>query len=148
MINREHIQKLIAAAQDVRRSAYAPYSGFTVGAALLCADGSVYTGVNVENASFPAGLCAERTAFAKAVSEGQRQFAAIAIVGAPKEKQPQEFCFPCGVCRQVMAELAGEKLTVIAARSAQDYRLFAMKELLPFAFGAEQLSSSAEGERI
>ena len=81
---------------------YSPYSGFSVGAALLCGDGTVYTGCNIENASYTPTNCAERTAFFKAVSEGKRDFKAIAVVGAPG--MPENFCTPCGVCRQVMAE--------------------------------------------
>lgn len=86
---------------------YSPYSGFSVGAALLCGDGTVYTGCNIENASYTPTNCAERTAFFKAVSEGKRDFKAIAVVGGPTGKvpgMPENFCTPCGVCRQVMAE--------------------------------------------
>ena len=100
MENRE----LVMEALKARKQAYCPYSGFAVGAALLCADGRVFTGCNIENAAYPATNCAERTAIFKAVSEGKTEFRAIAIVGGPKGKEPENFCAPCGVCRQVMAE--------------------------------------------
>ena len=100
MENRE----LVMEALKARKQAYCPYSGFAVGAALLCADGRVFTGCNIENAAYPATNCAERTATFKAVSEGKTEFRAIAIVGGPKGKEPENFCAPCGVCRQVMAE--------------------------------------------
>ncbi len=96
-------QQLIEMAEQARKNAYCPYSEFSVGAALLTEDGSVYTGCNVENAAFGPSNCAERTAFFKAVSEGVRDFKAIAIVGGKKEKEGG-YCAPCGVCRQVMAE--------------------------------------------
>lgn len=100
-------RKLVEAALEARKMSYSPYSGFSVGAALLCGDGTVYTGCNIENASYTPTNCAERTAFFKAVSEGKRDFKAIAVVGGPTGKapgMPENFCTPCGVCRQVMAE--------------------------------------------
>ena len=95
---------LLEEALKARKAAYAPYSGFQVGAALLCADGSIYTGCNVENSSYGAACCAERTAFFKAVSEGKRSFRAIAVVGGKKDEEVLEVCPPCGICRQVMRE--------------------------------------------
>ena len=92
----EVIKKLSEAALDVRKKAYCPYSGFAVGAALLCVDDRVFTGCNIENAAYPATNCAERTAIFKAVSEGKTEFRAIAIVGGPKGKEPENFCAPCG----------------------------------------------------
>ncbi len=97
--------ELVAAALEARERAYAPYSQFTVGAALLCSDGSVYGGCNVENAAHAPGTCAERTAFLRAVFDGHRDFTAIAIVGGPAGKPPTAPCAPCGVCRQVMMEV-------------------------------------------
>lgn len=91
-------------AKEARKNAYTPYSGFAVGAALLCKDGSVYAGCNIENAGFTATCCAERTAFFRAVNDGKRQFSAIAIAGGKAGEEPTQFCAPCGVCRQVMAE--------------------------------------------
>ena len=100
-----NIPELIHKAIAAREFAYAPYSNFCVGAALLTKSGKIYTGCNVENAGYSATNCAERTAFFKAVSEGEREFAAIAIVGGPRGPLT-EYCSPCGVCRQVMAELS------------------------------------------
>ena len=108
-------KKLMDAAKKARESAYCPYSGFAVGAALLAADGSIYTGCNVENASYSLGCCAERTALFKAVSDGKREFAAIAICGAPKGEAPDVPCIPCGACLQVMAEFCGDDFPVILA---------------------------------
>lgn len=112
---------MVEAALEARKMSYSPYSGFSVGAALLCGDGTVYTGCNIENASYTPTNCAERTAFFKAVSEGKRDFKAIAVVGGPTGKEPEipeNFCTPCGVCRQVMAEFCEqEDFEVIMARS-------------------------------
>ncbi len=105
--------KLMQAAQAAREHAHCPYSGFAVGAALLTADGSIYTGCNVENASYSLGCCAERTAIFKAVSDGKRKFSAIAICGAPKGESPDAPCIPCGACLQVMAEFCGDDFPII-----------------------------------
>ena len=102
-ISREQKEKLIEQAFQALPRAYAPYSHFHVAAALLCRDGEIYMGCNVENASYPAGICAERSAFSAAVSSGKRQFDAIAIVGG-KDGKAQDYCAPCGICRQVMRE--------------------------------------------
>ncbi len=133
-MTQEMINVLIQQAIRVRQNSYAPYSGYHVGAALLSEDGMIYTGVNVENASYPAGICAERTAFCKAVSEGQRVFQAIAIVGGKSDEPVGEYCLPCGICRQFMSELCGNDFQVIAARSTEDYQVFRLEELLPNAF--------------
>ena len=101
---------LILQALEARRFAYAPYSHFTVGAALLCDDGSIFKGCNIENAPFSPSLCAERTAFAKAITEGYGDFIAIAIVGASLDSKETDFCTPCGVCRQVMREFCQQDL--------------------------------------
>ena len=98
---------LVQRAKEARKKAYCPYSGFAVGAALLCADGSVYDGCNIENAGFTATCCAERTAFFRAVNDGKRDFKAIAIAGGRAGEEPTGICAPCGVCRQVMAEFCG-----------------------------------------
>ena len=105
--------ELSALAEKARERAYAPYSGFTVGAALLCADGRVYTGCNIENASFTPTCCAERVAMFSAVADGNRDFVAIAVAGGSKGETARGECAPCGVCRQVMAELAAPELTVV-----------------------------------
>ena len=121
--------ELLTLAGEARKRAYAPYSHFAVGATLLCADGSVYTGCNIENASFTPTVCAERTAFFKAVYDGKRAFTAIAVVGG-KEGDPDGTAFPCGVCRQVMAEFCKEDFRVITPEGA-----YTFGEILPHAFG-------------
>ncbi|KIR02229.1 Cytidine deaminase [Lachnospiraceae bacterium TWA4] len=134
------IQRLIRLAMEARLNAYTPYSNFTVGAALLTTDGTVFTGCNVENAAFTPGNCAERTAVFKAVSEGYKEFEQIAIVGGKKGEQPKEYCSPCGVCRQVLVEFADPKtFQVIIAKSEEDYQVYRLEDLLPLSFGPESL---------
>ena len=128
------IRTLIGHALKAREAAYAPYSGFNVGAALLTTDGKIYTGCNIENASYPAGNCAERTAIFKAVSEGERSFKAIVITGGPAGAPPSEFCPPCGICRQVMSEFCGPDFQVILAVSPECFEVHTLAELLPLAF--------------
>jgi cytidine deaminase len=128
------------AAVDAREFAYAPYSDFRVGAALLCKNGKVYTGCNIENASYSPTNCAERTAFFKAVSEGERDFRAIAIVGNMKDAVPdiKEFVSPCGVCRQVMAEFCNPgEFKIILANRPDNYRVYTLMELLPLGFSLD-----------
>ncbi|MCU6764520.1 cytidine deaminase [Blautia ammoniilytica] len=128
-------QELIRKALEVRQKAYAPYSDFMVGAALLCKDGRIFTGCNIENASYGATNCAERTAFFKAVSEGYREFTAIAIAGGRKEAQSLEYCAPCGICRQVMSEFCdSDAFLVILPRSEEDYKSYTLGQLLPLGF--------------
>jgi cytidine deaminase len=132
---------LIRQAFDARERAYVPYSGFMVGAALLTAGGKVYTGCNIENAAYSPSNCAERTAFFKAVYEGERHFKAIAVVGGPRGTDVGGFAYvyPCGVCRQVMAEFCGKGFEIIVAKSPEEYKLYTLKDLLPEAFGPEDL---------
>lgn len=119
--------------------AYAPYSEFYVSAALLCEDGEIITGVNIENASYPAGNCAERTAIFKAVSEGKRRFAAIAVCGG-KKGVVTDYCPPCGICRQVMREFCDPgEFRIILVKSPEDYREYRLEELLPESFGPEHM---------
>lgn len=134
-------QELVCAALDARRYAYVPYSGYAVGAALLAKSGKVYTGCNIESAAFSPTNCAERTAVFKAVSEGDREFDAIAIVGGRAEEtgRVSEYASPCGVCRQVLREFDDGGMTVILARSADDYKAYRLEELLPFSFSQENL---------
>ena len=122
------------------------YSRFQVGAALLAKNGTVYQGCNIENASYPATNCAERTAFYKAVSEGVREFQAIAIVGGSvlyqktaEENQCADLCSPCGICRQVMREFCPGDFEIVLARSQEDYEVHTLEELLPLSFGPENL---------
>lgn len=133
------IKELIQTAIRQMDFSYAPYSHFHVGAALLAKNGSIYTGCNVENASFSVTNCAERTAFFKAVSEGVTQFDAICIVGG-KDKIMTTYASPCGVCRQVMMEFCNpEDFRIILARSEDQYEIFTLKELLPLGFGPANL---------
>ena len=118
---------------------YSPYSGYPVGAALLCADGRVFQGCNIENASFGLTNCAERTAMFKAVSEGEREFTAIAIVGSKVGEKNTLVTGPCGVCRQALFEFGGPSLTVIMAKSEDDYIVTTLGELLPYGFGPANL---------
>ena len=129
--------ELIQTAIEARKRAYAPYSGFFVGAALLAADGRVFTGCNIENAAFTPTNCAERTAFFKAVSEGVRAFEAIAVVGG-KGEEPSEFCAPCGVCRQVMAEFCSPDFRVILGNE-NNQTVYTLSELLPASFSKSDL---------
>lgn len=136
MENRE----LIKSALEAREYAYAPYSNFYVGAALLTKEGKVYQGCNIENAGYTATNCAERTAFFKAVSEGVRKFEAIAIVGSMKGPVTS-YAAPCGVCRQVMMEFGDPKtFRVIVAISEDEYREYTLEELLPMGFGPDNLN--------
>ncbi len=114
-------KELVKEALAAREFAYTPYSKFNVGAALLCKNGRVFLGCNIESASYTPTNCAERTAFFKAVSEGEREFSAIAIVGGPAGAPPADFCYPCGVCRQVMAEFCGRDFKVYIAKSEKHY---------------------------
>ncbi len=142
MVDGETAEKLIKKAMEAREKAYAPYSRFYVGAALLTEAGQVYTGCNIENAAYGPSNCAERTAFFKAVSEGERSFLAIAIVGAG-EKSSGQYAAPCGVCRQVMAEFCRpEDFTVIIANTAGEYYVRTLGELLPDGFGAANLQKT------
>lgn len=131
--------KLASCALNMRRRSYAPYSHFTVGAALLGNSGKIYTGCNVENASYTPTNCAERTAFFKAVSEGERNFTAIAIAGGKEGKVPSDYCAPCGVCRQVMKEFCKDEFEIFLVKSEKEIKKFTLKELLPEGFGPENL---------
>lgn len=125
--------ELIRQAISARENSYSPYSHFRVGAALLCKDGAVYTGCNIENRAYGPTNCAERTAFFKAVSEGRREFLAIAIVGGGADGL--DWCYPCGVCRQVMAEFCDpDAFEIICGRSEKEYKTYTLRELLPEMF--------------
>ena len=136
MIDRED---LCGKALEMRSRAYTPYSHFRVGAALLCKDGSIYTGCNIENAAYTPTVCAERSAFFRAVNEGKREFEAIVICGG-KDGILTDYCAPCGVCRQVMREFCDPKtFKIILAKSEDEYKEFTLEELLPLGFGPENL---------
>ena len=132
-------RELYQLAVKARERSYSPYSRFRVGAALLAMDGGVYMGANIENASYGAANCAERTAFFKAVNEGVRGFEAIAIAGGPEDADALEFCPPCGICRQVMREFCPGDFEIVLARSQEDYEVHTLEELLPLSFGPENL---------
>ncbi len=130
-------KELIRLAGEARRASYSPYSSYAVGAALLCADGAVYLGCNIENASFTPTVCAERTAFFKAVSEGKRDFVKIAVVGG-RANEPDGFSPPCGVCRQVMAEFCGADFEIILLRDGEIITK-KLPEILPLSFDSKMI---------
>lgn len=136
-------QELIRRAIWAREQAYTPYSHFQVGAALLTRTGTVYPGCNIENAAYTPTNCAERTAFFSAVAQGERDFAAIAIVGGP-QGDVLDYTAPCGVCRQVMMEFCDpDTFRILAARSPEDYRVFTLRELMPQSFGPADLAKKS-----
>ena len=140
MLQEEQIRELIRLAIGQLAFSYSPYSHFKVGAALLCADGKIYTGCNIENAAFIPGDCAERTAFCKAVSEGEKTFRAICIVGG-KEGVLAGQTAPCGVCRQVMMEFCDpDDFEIILPTDETHYQIYTLKQLLPLGFGPANLS--------
>ena len=134
-------ETLIAEAIKARENAYAPYSQFKVGAALLTKEGKVYHGCNIENAAYSPTNCAERTAFFKAVSEGDRDFSAIAIVGYKDKGKSEkgEYCAPCGVCRQVMREFCNPNEFLIYLSDGETQKTYTLDQLLPFSFGPENI---------
>jgi len=127
---------LLQLAEQARKNAYAPYSGFTGGAALLTKEGRVYTGCNIENATYGATVCAERTALFSAVSQGERRFCAIAVSGG-KAGKAGGLCPPCGICRQVMAEFCDKEFTIVLGNS-EAYQTYTLAELLPLAFSLDK----------
>ena len=139
-MEKAEIQALIRQAFHARQFAYTPYSHFQVGAALLAANGQVFTGCNIENAGYTPTNCAERTALFKAVSEGVRTFTAIAIVGSMQGTVNRLVTGPCGVCRQALYEFGGPDLIVIMARTEEDYIVTTLGELLPYGFGPANLA--------
>ena len=135
-------RELVALAEDAMTHAYAPYSRFHVGAALLCADGTVYTGCNIENAAFGPSVCAERVAFFSAVRDGERDFVKIAVVGGPAGTI-RSFTAPCGVCRQVMREFCRDDFTVLAF-DGERVRSTSLIDLLPESFSPADLEAEQE----
>lgn len=132
------MENLIREALRAREFSYSPYSGFRVGVALESVDGRIFTGCNIENAAYTPTNCAERTAFFKAVSEGVNLFKRIVIVGG-YEDEPEQFCAPCGVCRQVMREFCERNFEIILAKSVLEYKQYTLEELLPEGFGPDNL---------
>ena len=135
-------RELIRLAFQAQQFSYSPYSKFKVGAALLGKSGKVYTGCNIESASYTPTICAERTAFSKAVSEGEKDFVRIAIVGGDETTRAKgQYCSPCGVCRQVMMEFCHPKeFQVILANSEEDYGVYTLEHLLPLGFSPRDLT--------
>lgn len=127
---------LVEKALEAKRNAYVPYSGFHVGAAVLTPDGRIFTGCNVENASYGASICAERTAIVKAVSAGESNISAIAITS-----DSEDLTFPCGICRQVIAEFAAGDIQLICANKNGDYKEYGMDDILPNAFNRDALNN-------
>ena len=142
----DHKEELIKRAAEAAKMAYAPYSRYYVGAALLTASGEIFVGCNIENASYGATNCAERTAFFKAVSEGHKEFRAIAIVGgaanliceegdAEGHVRFSDYAYPCGICLQIMQEFCDKEFQIIVAKSTEDYKVYTLSELFHFGFG-------------
>ena len=135
----EWVKVLAKEALDARNFAYAPYSGYTVGAALITENGNIYSGCNVENASYGATICAERNAFFKAISEGESVFRAIAIAGGTDGQEPVEHAYPCGICRQVMQEFCDEDFMIYTVKNFEEIEEFSLADLLPHGFGGANL---------
>ena len=135
-------EMLAYSALAARAAAYSPYSGFSVGAAVLAESGKVYLGANVENAAYGETVCAERVAILKAVSEGERRIVAVAVAGGGTGEEAKEYFPPCGSCRQVMAEFGGRDLAVILA-SEGGFEVHSLGEMLPFGFDKEQLGKES-----
>lgn len=131
-------KELIALAKEAAKNAYVPYSKYTVGAALLAKNGKVYTGCNIENAAYGPTNCAERTAFFKAVSEGEREFSAIAVVGG-KELDFKDYFTPCGVCRQVMMEFCEKDFRILIGKNGEEFLKLTLEELLPYGFSPKNI---------
>ena len=136
-------EQLIENAIEARKMAYTPYSKYKVGAALLSSENEIIKGCNIENAAYGPTNCAERTAFFKAVSEGVKEFSAIAIVGGLENETDlfSGYAFPCGVCRQVMREFCDSEFEIVVARSTDDYKVYTLGELLPESFGPDNLKA-------
>ena len=141
-MKKEQIKKMIEIALSQLAYSYTPYSDFKVGAALLGKNGRIYTGCNIENAAYTPTNCAERTAFFKAISDGEHEFEAIAIAAGPTDgRSYDEYCAPCGVCRQVMMEFCDpETFQIILAVDAKHYDIYTLKEMLPKGFGPSNLT--------
>ena len=136
--NKEIITEMIEKATEQLKYSYAPYSDFKVGAALLTESGNIFTGCNIENAAYSPTNCAERTAFFKAISEGEKEFVKIAIVGGMEGTEPEELCAPCGVCRQVMNEFCDiDQFEIILMDGPNNVKVLTLNELLPYGFALD-----------
>ena len=138
-LTKEELEKLVNAAASARLTrADAKISGFTVGAALLAENGSIFSAGNIECFGQTASICSERTALFKAVSENVRDFKALAVCGGPKDRPLEEYCYPCGVCRQVLMQFCPEDMPVICLKTEKEWRIHTLKELLPYAWTRRQ----------
>ena len=133
-LEKNEIEILIKKAFEAQKNSYAPYSKFNVGASVLCGSGKIYSGANIENASYPAGICAERVAYSKAISEGEKEFLAVCITCSNLEA----YAFPCGVCRQFMSEFS-VSTKVVVAKSLKEFEIYNLNELLPHNFNSDSL---------
>lgn len=134
------IINLLNIAKEARKRSYCPYSHYSVGAAILCSDGTIFSGSNIENAAYSPGICAERCAIYKAVSEGYKDFVAIAVAGSPENEEVSQFGAPCGVCRQVLREFTDpDNFMVYIAGPDNSYLSRTLNELLPDSFGPDNL---------
>lgn len=138
MLDKKIKELLVKQALEVREKAYSPYSDFCVGAALLCEDGEIFCGVNIENSSYGGTICAERSAICAAISQGKREFSAIAVVGCKMGETPDKICTPCGICRQFMSEFCGGDFAILTYDGQAVYEN-KLSELLPYAFGKDNL---------
>ena len=130
----EKRKELIQKALEIRNNAYVPYSRFSVGAALLTKEGTIFTGCNIENRSYPAGLCAERVAIFSAVAAGFREFDGIAVTGGVRDKEPDDFCYPCGMCLQVMTEFCDPDFEVLIVKNEEEVEEYRLIDLMPHVF--------------
>ena len=146
-ISKAKKEELAKIALDMRKMAYVPFSHHAVGAALLAKDGRIFTGCNVENSAYGPTICAERTAFVKAVSEGAKEFDAIAIAGGFYPGEPETYCAPCGICRQVMVEFCDKNFAVILAKAPKDYKEYELEEIMPLGFKIEDVATGTYAER-
>jgi len=138
-LSKELIYTLIDEAMEARKMSYSPYSNFQVGAALLLSDGTIVRGCNIENASFGATNCAERTAMFKAISEGRKDFKAICIIGGKAGEPVSDYAYPCGICRQVMCEFCPDDFPIICAINKDEYFVKPLDEMLPGLFRSDKL---------
>ncbi len=141
IINNDIIKQLISNAEQALNMAYSPYSQIMVGAALLCPKQQIYRGANIENASYSATICAERTAFSNAILAGEKEFLAIVIIGKSRQNPDQslDYFYPCGICRQWMAEFCPPNFKIIVAKNSNDYLIHSLAELLPHSFGPDHI---------
>ena len=133
-MDQQQYRKLIHRAIHARERAYVPYSDFSVGAALLTDHGQFFTGCNIENKSYPAGLCAERVTMFSAVAAGYRTFEALAVSGWKRGREPENFCMPCGMCLQVISEFCGPEFDIYIVKNEEEVRHLKLKDLLPYVF--------------